>query len=245
MTSNGFVSLVNLSKSYQEGEQLRPVLKDASLDLQRGEFLAILGKSGSGKSTLLNLISGIDQFDSGEIYINGQSLTALDERQRTFFRRQQIGFIFQFYNLIPTLSVLENVSLPLELLGTDLDEAQERASRMLAAVGLEDRLKTYPDRLSGGEQQRVAISRALIHDPLIVLADEPTGNLDEETGKQVLDLLEQLTRQSGNTLIMVTHSRENAALADRIVELREAVVVGIGHRLASEFSQCFELVLHQ
>jgi putative ABC transport system ATP-binding protein len=221
MTSNGFVSLVNLSKSYQEGEQLRPVLKDASLDLQRGEFLAILGKSGSGKSTLLNLISGIDQFDSGEIYINGQSLTALDERQRTFFRRQQIGFIFQFYNLIPTLSVLENVSLPLELLGTNLDEAQERATRMLAAVGLEDRLKTYPDRLSGGEQQRVAISRALIHDPLIVLADEPTGNLDEETGKQVLDLLEQLTRQSGNTLIMVTHSRENAALADRIVELRE------------------------
>lgn len=221
MTSNGFVSLVNLSKSYQEGEQLRPVLKDASLDLQRGEFLAILGKSGSGKSTLLNLISGIDQFDSGEIYINGKSLTALDERQRTFFRRQQIGFIFQFYNLIPTLSVLENVSLPLELLGTNLDEAQERASRMLAAVGLEDRLKTYPDRLSGGEQQRVAISRALIHDPLIVLADEPTGNLDEETGKQVLDLLEQLTRQSGNTLIMVTHSRENAALADRIVELRE------------------------
>jgi putative ABC transport system ATP-binding protein len=113
MTSNVFVSLVNLSKSYQEGDQLRPVLKDASLDLQRGEFLAILGKSGSGKSTLLNLISGIDQFDSGEIYINGQSLTALDERQRTFFRRQQIGFIFQFYNLIPTLSVLENVSLPL------------------------------------------------------------------------------------------------------------------------------------
>lgn len=237
MTSNGFVSLVNLSKSYQEGDQIRPVLKDASLDLQRGEFLAILGKSGSGKSTLLNLISGIDQFDSGEIYINGQSLAALDERQRTYFRRQQIGFIFQFYNLIPTLSVLENVSLPLELLGTNLDEAQEQASRMLAAVGLEDRLKTYPDRLSGGEQQRVAISRALIHNPLIVLADEPTGNLDADTGKQVLDLLEQLTRQSGNTLIMVTHSRENAAQADRIVELREGCLFEVENAYESYMVQ--------
>ena len=237
MTSNGFVSLVNLSKSYQEGDQIRPVLKDASLDLQRGEFLAILGKSGSGKSTLLNLISGIDQFDSGEVYINGLSLAALDERQRTYSRRQQIGFIFQFYNLIPTLSVLENVSLPLELLGTNLDEAQEQASRMLAAVGLEDRLKTYPDRLSGGEQQRVAISRALIHNPLIVLADEPTGNLDADTGKQVLDLLEQLTRQSGNTLIMVTHSRENAAKADQIIELREGCLFEVENAYESYMVQ--------
>ena len=221
MTSNGYIRLVNLTKSYQEGEQSRPVLKDASLDLERGEFLAIFGKSGSGKSTLLNLISGIDQSDSGEVYFNGQSLGALDERQRTYFRRQKIGFIFQIYNLIPTLSVLENVSLPLELLGTELGESRRRAIQMLAAVGLEDRLETYPDRLSGGEQQRVAISRALVHDPLLVLADEPTGNLDEDTGKQVLDMLDRLTRGSGNNLILVTHSRENALLADRIVELRE------------------------
>lgn len=220
MTSNGFIRLVNLSKSYREGDQLRQVLIEANLELPRGEFLAVLGRSGSGKSTLLNLISGIDRFDNGEIYLNGLSLAELDERQRTYFRRQKIGFVFQFYNLIPTLSVLENVSLPLELLGTELSSAHEKAADILAAVGLEDRLESYPDRLSGGEQQRVAISRALIHKPLLVLADEPTGNLDQETGEQVLDLLEELTRQSGGTMIMVTHSRANASRADRIVELR-------------------------
>ena len=188
--------------------------------MDKGDFIAIIGKSGTGKSTLLNLISGIDQADSGAIYLDGQELTALNENQRTLFRRHQIGFIFQFFNLIPTLSVLENVTLPLELTGLPLDEAQERATTLLAEVGLANRLKTFPDRLSGGEQQRVAIARALVHDPQLVLADEPTGNLDEETGQRVLNLLDKLTRQVGKNLIMVTHSRDNAVYADRIIELQ-------------------------
>jgi putative ABC transport system ATP-binding protein len=186
-----------------------------------GEFIAIIGKSGTGKSTFLNLVSGIDRPDAGAIHIGNQELTNLDELQRTLFRRQHIGFIFQFFNLIPTLSVLENVTLPLELNGVSLATAQEQAQQLLAEVELADRLTTYPDRLSGGEQQRVAIARALVHDPRVVLADEPTGNLDEETGVQVLNLLDRLTRQVGKNLILVTHSLENAIYADRVMELRE------------------------
>jgi putative ABC transport system ATP-binding protein len=201
---NGYIRLVNLSKGFQEGNQLREVLRGASASIRQGEFIAIIGKSGSGKSTLLNLISGIDRMDSGEIFINDQSLTDLDENERTLFRRHKIGFIFQFFNLIPTLSVLENVTLPLELGGTKMQNAQDKARVLLAAVGLADRLDTFPDRLSGGEQQRVAIARALVHDPLLVLADEPTGNLDAHNGAQVLTLLDQLTRKVGKNLIMVT-----------------------------------------
>jgi putative ABC transport system ATP-binding protein len=167
------------------------------------------------------LISGIDRVDSGDIYLDGQELTGLSEFQRTMFRRNNIGFIFQFFNLIPTLSVLENVTLPLELKGIPLIDARARAKTLLADVDLDDRLEAYPDRLSGGEQQRVAIARALVHDPILVLADEPTGNLDEETGMSVLILLDKLTRRSNKNLIMVTHSRDNATSADRIVELRD------------------------
>jgi putative ABC transport system ATP-binding protein len=214
-----FIRLHNLSKCYLEGGQPRQVLQDASITFEQGEFVAILGRSGSGKSTLLNLISGIDRVDSGEIEVNGVPLTSLDERGRTLFRRKHIGFIFQFFNLLPTLSVLENVSLPLELAGIDLPIAQEKAKNLLQAVGLLDRQQAFPDRLSGGEQQRVAIARALVHDPLLVLADEPTGNLDEDTGAQVLSLLDSLTRQKGKNLIMVTHSKENTLYADRIVTL--------------------------
>lgn len=218
-TKNGFIHLDNLWKQFQEGNKKREVLRGTGADFNRGEFIAILGKSGSGKSTLLNVISGIDEPDQGDIQINGQLLTHLDEYQRTIFRRQKIGFVFQFFNLIPTLNVMENVSLPLELVGAGVKEAVERSSQILAEVGLSDRLNTFPERLSGGEQQRVAIARALVHDPLLVLADEPTGNLDEETGRQVLDLLDELTRQAGKNLIMVTHSKENAIYADRIFEL--------------------------
>ena len=227
MNTETFIRIVNLSKSYREGGQDRPVLKDSQAVFYKGEFVAILGKSGSGKSTFLNLISGIDQSDSGEIWLNGCNLMALDEHQRTLFRRQHIGFIYQFFNLIPTLSVLENVVLPLELNGQKPQAAQEKAKDLLAAVGLDNRWNTFPDRLSGGEQQRVAIARALVHDPQLVLADEPTGNLDEETGKQVLNLLDDLTRQVGKNLIMVTHSRENAVFADRILSLRGGQLIEV------------------
>jgi putative ABC transport system ATP-binding protein len=226
MNKNGsFVRLNGLSKSYQEGGQLRAVLTSADADFAQGEFVAILGKSGSGKSTLLNLISGIDLVDGGDIWVSGQQLTALDERQRTLFRRQNIGFVFQFFNLIPTLTVWENVVLPLELAGVDNGEASQRVATLLEAVGLLDRRDTFPDRLSGGEQQRVAIARALAHDPLLVLADEPTGNLDEETGRHVMALLDRLTRQNGKNLVLVTHSNEAAAYADRILTLRDGKLV--------------------
>ncbi len=183
-----------------------------------GEFVAVIGKSGTGKSTLLNIISGIDDADSGEVWFNGENLTALKERDRTLFRRRHIGFIFQFFNLIPTLTVWENVILPLELLGA---KSLEPAAELLEMVGLGDRHAAYPDKLSGGEQQRVAIARALVHDPLLVLADEPTGNLDEETGTRILRLLDTLTRQRGKNLILVTHSLEAAGFADRILYLRD------------------------
>lgn len=221
ISSNGFIRLEGLSKSYQEGSRTRRVLDSADAVFKQGEFVAILGKSGSGKSTLLNLISGIDLVDRGSIWLNGQELTALDERRRTLFRRNNVGFIFQFFNLIPTLTVLENVILPGELSGQTPQQARRQAEPLLAEVGLQDRLATFPDRLSGGEQQRVAIARALTNDPLLVLADEPTGNLDEETGRQVLALLDRLTRQAGKNLILVTHSREAAAYADRILYLRD------------------------
>src|SRR5450759_5151400 len=214
-----FVRLVRLSKAYQEGERRRVVLDGVSAGFARGEFVALLGRSGSGKSTLLNLISGIDRPDVGQVWVAGRELTALGERERTLFRRRHIGFIFQFFNLIPTLTVIENVTLPLELEGARVNQAREDARPLLEAVGLLDRAGSWPDRLSGGEQQRVAIARALVHDPQLVLADEPTGNLDEESGRSVLALLDRLTRQAGKNLLMVTHSAESAALADRVYEL--------------------------
>ncbi len=218
---NEFIRLENLWKSFMEGAQNRQVLKGCTVTFYRGEFVAIIGKSGSGKSTLLNLISGIDLVDSGRITLNGEILTDLEENKRTLFRRKNIGFVFQFFNLFPTLNVLENVTLPLELLGVEPGEARKRANVLLEEVGLGDRLNAFPDRLSGGEQQRVAIARALVHDPLLVLADEPTGNLDEETGNQVLHLLDRLTRQVGRNLVMVTHSKENAVYADRVFLLQD------------------------
>jgi putative ABC transport system ATP-binding protein len=224
-TSPAFLRLVHLSKSYQEGAKSRVVLQDASLEIEQGEFIAILGKSGTGKTTLLNLISGIDRADLGQIYLAGRDLTALNDTQRTLFRRQQIGFIFQFFNLIATLTVWENITLPLELNGKMDADGKRRAAALLDEVGLSGREKAFPDRLSGGEQQRVAIARALVHDPLLVLADEPTGNLDEDTGKLVLDLLDRLTRRAGKNLIMVTHSLDAASRVDRSFWLREGKLV--------------------
>lgn len=223
--SECFICLQNVSKSYIEGNVTRQVLLDAQASFLFGEFVAILGKSGSGKSTLLNLISGIDLVDDGSIWINGQQVTSMSELNRTLFRRKNIGFIFQFFNLIPTLTCLENVSLPLELNGVDPAEARTHAIELLTAVGLPDRQLTYPENLSGGEQQRVAIARALVHDPLLVLADEPTGNLDEETGNQILVLLDRLTRKAGKNLVLVTHNLETAALADRIFYLKDGKLI--------------------
>jgi putative ABC transport system ATP-binding protein len=223
--AGSFLKIENVSKTYSEGEQQHAVLRYASLEIGRGELVALLGASGSGKSTLLNLLSGIDRADSGAIWVDGQNLIAMSEAERTLFRRKHIGFVFQFFNLLPTLTVNENVSLPLELAGAKLKVASAKATELLDLVGLADRGDSYPDRLSGGEQQRVAIARALVHDPLLVLADEPTGNLDEDTGNQIMDLLEKLTRTAGKNLIMATHNSLNAQRADRIVYLREGKLV--------------------
>ncbi len=216
---NAFLRFYDLTKSYYEGDIRRIVLQNAHAEFQHGEITAIVGKSGSGKSTLLNLISGIDAPDGGQIWVDGQDLTAFPERDRTLFRRAQIGFIFQFFNLIPTLTVGENVSLPLELNHVPRLQAQQKAQELLEAVGLLDRWETFPEKLSGGEQQRVALARALVHDPLLILADEPTGNLDEETGAQMMSLLARLARERGRTLLIVTHSLEAASRADRILRL--------------------------
>ncbi len=218
---NPFLQITDLSKTYLEGGTRRIILDQARLDVSKGQFLAILGKSGSGKTTLLNLISGIDDADSGTICLAGVSLTDMNESDRTMFRRKQVGFVFQFFNLIPTLTVWENILLPLDLNGLTANGGRQRAEDLLAEVGLLSRKNVYPDLLSGGEQQRVAIARALVHDPLIVLADEPTGNLDEDTGRSVMDLLNRLTRGMGKNIILVTHSPEAASYADRLVHLHE------------------------
>ena len=222
---SSFLRFRDLTKSYYEGDVRRIVLQNAHAEFQSGEITAILGKSGSGKSTLLNLISGIDAPDGGQIWVDGQDLTSLSERERTLFRRARIGFVFQFFNLIPTLTVGENVSLPLELNQIPRPQAQEKAHDMLEAVGLADRWKSFPEKLSGGEQQRVALARAIVHNPVLILADEPTGNLDEETGAQVISLLAHLTREQNCTLLIVTHSLEATSHADRILRLSHGQLV--------------------
>ena len=215
------IRLDRICKSFEEGGRERIVLHEVSAEFATGEFVVLVGKSGSGKSTLLNLVSGIDTPTSGEVWFDGQDLTRLSEHDRTLFRRKQIGFIFQFFNLVPTLTVLENLLLPLELNGRTARSDREHAIDLLRQVGLADRRDAYPDKLSGGEQQRIAVARALVHDPRLVLADEPTGNLDEETGRQVLDLLDSLTRQAGKNLLMVTHSPDVVGLADRVFRMTE------------------------
>jgi putative ABC transport system ATP-binding protein len=221
------VELERLSKTFQEGETQRTVLSQVSLTIAPGEFIVLLGNSGSGKSTLLNLVSGIDQPTHGIIRINGLAITEMNERSRTLLRRDYIGFVFQFFNLIATLTVLENVTLPQELAGRSTKEAQASALKLLEQVGLLDRRDTFPDKLSGGQQQRVAIARALAHNPQLVLADEPTGNLDEETGEQVLKLLLDLTRKAGKTLIMATHNPEIAKFADRVLRVQDGHLIPV------------------
>ncbi|MHB8812048.1 MAG: ABC transporter ATP-binding protein [Steroidobacteraceae bacterium] len=214
-----------LCRSFREGPGTHRVLDGADAIIHGGEVVAIVGRSGSGKSTLLNLVSGIDSADGGEVAIGGRVVTSMQEPERTLFRRTSIGFVYQFFNLIPTLDVEENVRLALELNGIRGAAARQRSSSILAEVGLGERLHSAVDRLSGGEQQRVAIARALAHAPPVLLADEPTGNLDEETASQVLRVLLSLTRSRGTTLMVVTHDASLAHSADRVLELREGKLV--------------------
>ena len=224
---SGIIALEHVTKQYEEAGVTRVIFQDVSISFERGEFVVLLGRSGSGKSTLLNLIGGIDAPTAGDVLVDGQNITRMSDNARTLFRRNHIGFVFQAFNLIPTLSVIENVKLPLELDGkVSAYRADQRARQMIEQVGLAQRIDAFPDRLSGGEQQRVAIARALINDPLVVLADEPTGNLDADTGKRVLDLLDTLTRKAGKNLIMVTHSEEVVGVADRVLRLRDGKLIG-------------------
>ncbi len=211
--------LRDVSKTYLEGERRHAVLRHADLEVHDGELVVLLGRSGCGKSTVLNLLSGIDRPTAGEVLVGGTALGNLSERERTLLRRDHIGFVFQFFNLIPTLSVEDNVLLPLELAGRLGDAERRRALDLLASVGLTDRRASDPDVLSGGEQQRVAIVRALAHEPLLLLADEPTGNLDRESAQQITELLVGSARRAGKALIVATHSRQLAAAGDRVLTI--------------------------
>ena len=213
------IELERVSKTYHEGEHDLLVLDSVSTRIRRGELVVMLGKSGSGKTTLLNLLAGIDLPDRGDVRVSGISLPALSERERTLFRRHHVGFVFQFFNLIPTLTVSENLLLPVELKSRVTAADRARAEELLSTVGLAGRGKSYPERLSGGERQRVAIARALMHDPDLLLADEPTGNLDLDTGLEIIALLDGLVRESGKTLVMATHGREVVGLADRVLTI--------------------------
>jgi putative ABC transport system ATP-binding protein len=213
------VEVDNLAKMYRSGSTQQVVFDRLAFSVEQGETVALLGASGSGKTTLLNLISGIDSPDSGKVLLDGVDVHALAEPERTLLRRRRIGFVFQFFNLIQTLTVGENVALPLELLGEDAAAAQQRAAALLEDVGLGGLAPRYPETLSGGEQQRAAIARALAHRPALLLADEPTGNLDEDSGGRISALLTGLVRRQGTTMLVVTHSAAVAQAADRVLRL--------------------------
>ncbi len=215
------VSLRHVSKSYRRGNQQVPVLSDITFDIAEGEFLALMGPSGSGKSTLLNLIAGIDQPDSGELIVAGENIATLPEKDLADWRAKNIGFIFQFYNLMPVLSALENVELPLLLTNLSKRERRERAALALDMVGLADRMDHNPSELSGGQQQRVAIARALVTDARLIVADEPTGDLDRDSAGEILDMLQTLNRELAKTIIMVTHDARAASHARAIMHLEK------------------------
>jgi putative ABC transport system ATP-binding protein len=228
MGSTPIVEIRHLFKSYRRGGQVVPVLHDLSFDIPEGEFLALMGPSGSGKSTLLNLIAGIDKPDSGELRIGGEDISRLSESELADWRAANIGFIFQFYNLMPVLTAFENVELPLLLTGLGRRDRRERVQLALEMVSLVDRAAHYPSELSGGQQQRVAIARAIITDPLLIVADEPTGDLDRVSAAEILGLLERLNREMGKTIVMVTHDQRASERANVIKHLDKGELAEIG-----------------
>ncbi len=226
MTEN-YLTIESVCKSYGKGDAAQLVLDNVTLNVSEGERIAILGPSGCGKSTLLNLVSGIDRVDSGTISVNGIDLTSLAEKELTLFRRENIGFVYQSFNLIQTLTALENIQLPLQINDFSAGQTKDLSMQLLERVGLGRRASAFPDQLSGGEQQRVAIARAMVHSPALVLADEHTGNLDANTGREMIDLFNELAVSGNQTVLMVTHSMAIASTADRIVRFHQG-------RLATE-----------
>jgi len=215
------VEIRNLAKSYARGGQAVPVLADITLDIEAGDFIALMGPSGSGKTTLLNLIAGIDKPDSGTLRVDGVDIAALGEAELADWRAAHVGFIFQFYNLMPVLTAYENVELPLMLAPLSRAERRARVELVLSVVGLTDRMKHYPNELSGGQQQRVAIARAVVADPTIIVADEPTGDLDRVSAADILAMMQRLNRELGKTIIMVTHDANAAKAARSVLHLEK------------------------
>jgi len=221
------IEMREVTKAYCQGRRLVNALRGVSLTVGCGEFLCIMGRSGSGKSTLLHLMGALDTPTSGTVLFGGRDLHTLSDREQSLLRRDRIGFIFQFFNLLPTLTALENVALPLLLAGQAHRLAQQRARASLERVGLANRARHFPDEMSGGEMQRVAIARALVNEPEAILCDEPTGNLDSATGKEILELLRSLPETDGRAVVMVTHDDKAAAYGDRVVHMRDGLVTGI------------------
>ena len=213
----------NLIKIYGKDENMVSALNDVSLEIEEGEFVAIVGTSGSGKSTLLNMLGGLDTMTRGEVYINGKKINDMNDEELTIFRRRNIGFIFQNYNLVPILNVYENIVLPIELDGVKIDT--EYVDSIIEILGLKDKITNMPNNLSGGQQQRVAIARALATKPAIILADEPTGNLDSKTSMDVIGLLKMTSNKFNQTIVMITHNEEIAQLADRVIRIEDGRIV--------------------
>ena len=214
----------HLKRSYTRGDETVEALRDISLTIDNGQFVTIMGPSGSGKSTLLHLMGGLDRPTSGKVILNGQAIESLSDYELSLFRRKKLGFIFQFFNLLPTLTAIENVALPRLLDGESMKTIEPKARELLKMMGIEKRMDHRPDQLSGGEMQRVAIARALISDPLLLLADEPTGNLDTKTGESVLALLSDMIRLTGKTIVMVTHDPNAAANGTRLIRMRDGAL---------------------